>query len=117
MQSITREHGLGEGLARRLAALYGSEVAQVLALGRQILAPGSPTVEGEIDWAIQQEGAINLEDVIYRRLRLPLYEIDAAGALEATAQRMAARLGWDPAEIRRQLALVRARLAQDLAFA
>jgi glycerol-3-phosphate dehydrogenase len=117
VQSITTEHGFGEQLARRLAQLYGTEVGQVLALGKQILTPGSRAVSGEIDWAIDHEGAVNLEDVIYRRLRLPLYETDAAHSLEATAQRMAERLGWDADEIRRQLATVRARLAQDLAFA
>ncbi len=114
--TIAREYALSPNTARRLAQLYGTEAAQVLALGKTTLAPGSNAVTGEIAWAVRHEGAMTLEDVIYRRLRLPLYELNAERNLEPVARSMANALGWDAAKTCSQLAQVRSRMHKDLAF-
>jgi glycerol-3-phosphate dehydrogenase len=108
---------LAEDAAARLARLYGSEARDVLRLGSEPLVPGAPLVAGEIDWAVTHEGAVRLEDVHYRRTRAALYDPAAReSAVTPAAERMAARLGWSDAQREAEIAGVRARLAQDLAF-
>jgi glycerol-3-phosphate dehydrogenase len=103
--------------AARLARLYGSEAREVLRLGRDALAPGTPLVTGEIDWAATREGAETLEDVHYRRTRAALYDPSAREAAVApAAARLAALLGWSDARRDQEIAHTRARLAADLVF-
>ena len=114
---VGNEHAIDARTALRLARLYGTEADDVLARGAQPLVPGAPVVAGEIDWAIDVEGACDALDVVYRRTRAALYEPDARDALAApVAQQMAARLGWSEDETRDQTRAVRDRLAADLAF-
>ena len=50
---------------------------------------------GEVAWSLREEGAATLEDAIYRRLRVALYDPDAREAVvEPLAARMADALGW-----------------------
>ena len=66
---------------------------------------------------MRNEGAALLEDALYRRLRVPLYEPAACAALiEPAAARMAELLGWDDARRSQQVDAVRKRLAADLSF-
>jgi glycerol-3-phosphate dehydrogenase len=101
----------------RLAALYGAESGDVLALGAEPLAPGTPTVRGEVDWAVCHEGAVHLEDVLYRRMRTALYEPGARESLVAPlAARMQGLLGWSDARSSEEQRATRARLEADLHF-
>ena len=114
---IGRDHRVDARTALRLARLYGTEAGDVLALGPEALVADAPVVAGEVDWAIDVEGATDALDVVYRRTRAALYEPDAREALVApVAVRMAARLGWSDEETRDQTRAVRDRLAADLAF-
>src|SRR5690606_35415946 len=107
--------GLPADTSLRLARLYGSEEAAVVARGPEPIAPG--VVAGEIEHAIAVEAARTLEDVVYRRTRAALYDPDAREALVApAATHMAARLGWSTERVAAEQAHVRARLAADLAF-
>ncbi len=116
-QRIAREHRLEARTALRLARLYGTEAGAVLARGNAALVAGTAVVAGEVDWAIDVEGAVDALDVVYRRTRAALYEPDAREALAGpVAQRMAARLGWSDDETNAQTRAVRERLAADLAF-
>ncbi|MCW3040031.1 MAG: dependent oxidoreductase, partial [Solirubrobacterales bacterium] len=69
-----REPGVPATLTRR----YGAEAAHVLALadGRpellEPLAPGVPVVGAEVRWAVEQEGALTVDDVLERRTRIGL---------------------------------------------
>jgi len=114
--SLAARFELDERTSARVARLFGAEAEQVLALGAAPLFPGSSCVEGEVRWAVEQEGAATLEDVLYRRTRLPLYGLDPAAAIEPLAARLAAALGWGDDRRQRELDHVRARLAADLAF-
>jgi len=63
------------------------------------------------------EGAARVEDVLYRRTRAALYEPSLREALvEPIAERMAVRLGWDPARRAQEITETRQRLVHELAF-
>lgn len=85
-----------------LSRRYGSEAERIG--DRTPMAEGLPYVWGEVDHAIEREMGRGLTDVMARRTRLALFAEDRGRALaEPVAWRMAPRLGWDRAEIRRQL--------------
>jgi len=105
-----------DALARRLASLYGSEASAVVARGSALLPGGAHMLEGEIDWAVEVEGAATVEDVVYRRARLAPYDPAARSAAEPVARRMAQLLGWDERHAVAQAGAVRERLARDLDF-
>jgi len=109
--------GLSRPCAERLVRLYGSEAPAVAARGPEPLDPEGRVLAGEVDWAVAVEGALHLEDVLYRRLRTALYEPGAReGLLEPVAGRLAAALGWDGGRREREIEATRRRLAADLAF-
>jgi glycerol-3-phosphate dehydrogenase len=114
---LATAYELDERTSARLARLFGAEAEQVLGLGSQEVYPGSGCVTGEVRFAIEQEGAANLEDVLYRRTRLPLYGLDPRQAIEPLATQMAVVLGWDDERVKREVAHAQARLDDDLAFA
>lgn len=64
----------------RLVAKYGTEAPRVAALGSDLLWPGTEITAAEIIWAIQHEGALDIEDVLERRTRLSLIPADATAA-------------------------------------
>ena len=108
---------LGHACCERLVRLYGSEADDVLAHGAEPLVAGGELVLGEVDWAVRHEATHDLEDLIYRRTRAAWYSpAERERVLEPAADRMAALLNWDAAERDRQLAAVRARYAEALAF-
>jgi len=109
-------HELDEPTAARLARLYGAEAEQVASLGSQAILMGSRCIEGEVRWAVEHEGAATLEDLLYRRTRLPLYDLDSRAAIEPLGARLAEVLGWDEARLREEIAHVHGRLDDDLAF-
>ena len=103
--------------ARGLGRLYGTEAQRVLELGPEPLVPGGRLLAGEVDWAIGHEGAVTLEDVLYRRNRSALWSpLDTPHAIEPAARRMAEPLGWDPEQVCEQVEAVRSRMATDLSF-
>lgn len=114
---IAQRHGLLGRVARRLVQLYGSETEDVLALGGEQLSSRSGVVAGEVDWAVRHEGAVSVEDVVYRRCRIALYEPHARDAVQPIAERMARLFGWNNDQVAEQLRQVRNRLAADLTFA
>ena len=115
--ALVRESGVGAACAQRMVRLYGTEAAQVAALGAEPLDPDGSSLCGEVDWAVRFEGAATVEDVMYRRTRSALFAPDScAASLERVAGRMAELLGWDAERTRRDVDAVRARLSADLAF-
>jgi glycerol-3-phosphate dehydrogenase len=114
--SLQREAGVSERRADRLVRLYGSESSKVVQCGAEPLSPEGVECAGEVEWGVRVEGAATLEDLLYRRMRVPLYEPRRDAALEPLAARMAALLGWDDARRAEELAQVRARLTDELTF-
>jgi glycerol-3-phosphate dehydrogenase len=71
-------------------------------------------LSGEVAWALQKEGAQNLEDVIYRRTRAALYQPEEAAAiLPRLTDMMAAELGWAEDKKTSEIAHVMALLNAD----
>ena len=115
--SVADSAGLERPLADRLVRLYGDESNQVLALGHQPIVPGGRVVAGEVDWAVKVDGALTLEDLIYRRTRAAWYTpAEREDLLAPTASRMGELLGWDEARTADELNAVRARYASELQF-
>lgn len=115
--SLRAHFGLEALAAERMARLYGTEAEGVAKGGAKSILPGGRVLEGEIPWAIEQEAAATVCDVIYRRTRAALYEPAEREALVApVADRMTARLSWSAARREREIEAVRARLAAEMAF-
>jgi glycerol-3-phosphate dehydrogenase len=115
-RTISQGRALGPAACARLARLYGSETEQVLARGAEPLPGVEAAFTGEVDWAVHVEGALRLEDVVYRRTRLGIYDARARDALHAIARRMSALLHWSTEQTERETAEVQERLERDTAF-
>ena len=115
--SVAAASGVERPLADRLVRLYGDETSQVLAKGRQPISPGGRVVAGEVGWAVEMDGALTLEDLIYRRTRAAWYTPGEREALLAPAASMMGELlGWDEARTAAEIESVRARFASELQF-
>jgi glycerol-3-phosphate dehydrogenase len=86
--------------AARLVARHGTEASAVVDLGRQLdllrpLVAGRPFLEAEVGWAVRQELALTVDDVLSRRFRLSA-ELADRGAVVAprVASIMSGELGW-----------------------
>jgi len=110
-----RLHGYGpwrptSELERHLYGRYGDEALAILELIRTDPALGEPVVArqpyvgAEFVYAASSEMALNLEDLLTRRARAYLH--DARATVEASrrvAVLVAPVLGWDDAEVERQV--------------
>jgi glycerol-3-phosphate dehydrogenase len=101
---------MSEPVARHLAALYGSEhtrlfeaVASDPALGCQA-DPTSPVTRAEVVYAVRQEMAQRLADVVLRRTELGTGGYPGDAALRRCAEWMAAELSWNQARRESELA-------------
>jgi glycerol-3-phosphate dehydrogenase len=104
-------------VARRLADRYGREAPAVVTLARELrlAAPLGERVDhllAEVAWAARHELALNLDDVLARRMRLAQELPDRGGAIApGVAAVLGAELGWDKrrqgTEVRRYLETAR----------
>jgi glycerol-3-phosphate dehydrogenase len=93
---------LPDDVALHLANTYGM---RALALAEQIrarpalaerLVAGRPEIVGQIDWAVNEELAATISDVMIRRTQLFYRDHDQGlGAVPTVARRMQELLGWD----------------------
>lgn len=101
-----------------LITRYGSLAAEVLELIRadrtlaEPLAPGYPYLRAEVAYAVTHEGALHVEDVLARRVRLLIESPDAGvPAAPGVAAIMGGLLGWSrrkrALEVRRYTDLAR----------
>ncbi len=96
-------------VAAHLAGRYGTETPDVLAVadGRpdllEPLVPGLHYLRAEAVYAVRQEMAGSVADVLDRRTRASLRDArGAAGSAGAVADLIGAELGWDAERIRRE---------------
>jgi len=116
---VARTCGVERAVADRLVRLHGSEAAELARDPAPLVphVPGAPVLAAEVDRAARCEGAASVEDVLYRRTRVALYEPALReAAVEPVARRLAGILGWSEARREAECARARTRLAQDLAF-
>ena len=106
----TEAAGLSPGDCAHLQAAYGARWGEVAALAHgepslgERITPALPYLQAEIAYGIQHEMALTLSDVMSRRMHF-IHEDANQGLDQAprVAERMAALLGWPPAETERQL--------------
>jgi glycerol-3-phosphate dehydrogenase len=110
--------GVDEAVSKHLVEAYGSDAMWVLAyaeenpeLGERIV-PKLPYLTAEPLYAVQHEMALTLCDVLIRRTHV-IYEAKGGGLqrARAVAELMAPRLGWNDAQIERQVADYAAQVA------
>jgi glycerol-3-phosphate dehydrogenase len=108
-----RPHGLADDVLEQLAANYGTGCEGVL---REIerdpslkerVAPNTSVIRAEIIYAVREEMAQTLGDVVFRRTELGTLGHPGEAALEACAEIMARELHWDPARVAQELGTVR----------
>jgi glycerol-3-phosphate dehydrogenase len=120
------DYGVPLAAVEHLIDRYGTLAVEVLdliaadkTLGRP-LAEGFPYLRAEVAYAVTHEGALHVEDVLARRVRLLIEAGDSgAGAAPEVAAIMAGLLGWNrrrrTAEIRKYQELAAANAAALLA--
>jgi glycerol-3-phosphate dehydrogenase len=109
-----------EASAAHLANRYGSEASGVFALHKgdrrlsEPLVPGLPYTKAEAVYAAREEMVVTLDDVLSRRTRARLFDrpatVEAAGEV---ARLIAADMGWNDAEVERQVAEFRTSCAAE----
>lgn len=102
--AVARRWGLSQDRAEALVDRYGAQAANVLgqADAEPSLAQPVPGAEhylgAEVAYAVTHEGALHLQDVLWRRCRVEANFAPGLGrAAQAMAAVMAPRLGWDRA--------------------
>jgi glycerol-3-phosphate dehydrogenase len=110
-----------EATPGHLAGRYGTEVSELNDLCRATpdlagpLASGLPYIGAEAVFAARHEMARTVGDVLARRTRALILNRDAAvAAAPVVARLMGGELGWDEAEIARQVALFEAEAAASV---
>ncbi len=94
-------HAIDEAEVERLLWRHGSRIVDVLAIASESpalreLLPGGGYLAAEVVHAARHEGALHLEDVLARRLRVSIENVGrGANVAEAAARLMAGELGWD----------------------
>lgn len=103
-------HGACELNGNSAFAVYGSDEIKIRKLivedphlGDR-LHPDLPYVKAEVIWAVREEMARTMEDVLARRTRALFLDARAALATaQAVAELMASQLGWNEAMLAQQL--------------
>ena len=88
-QRLAEDYGVPLSSVEHLLARYGSAVSEVLDLVRSEKTLGRPLLDGypylraEVAYAVTHEGALHIEDVLARRIRLLIESPDAGGPSRA----------------------------------
>jgi glycerol-3-phosphate dehydrogenase len=99
---LAEDYGVSRATVEHLLNRYGTLASSVLHLVRsdaslaEPLAPGYPYLRAEVAYAVTHEGALHVEDVLVRRVRLFIEAADSgAGAAEDVSAIMGRLLGWN----------------------
>jgi glycerol-3-phosphate dehydrogenase len=106
--------GVDDESRERLAGRYGHAAHGVLELAAERselarrIVPDLPDLLAEVPFAVRNEQALSVADVLLRRTRLGLLAApeltgDGAGVPRTVAEAMAAELGWDDARVEEEL--------------
>ncbi|MEM6955821.1 MAG: glycerol-3-phosphate dehydrogenase [Myxococcota bacterium] len=109
---------LSPAVSRHLADTYGMRslpIAQRVADDAELATPlveGRPEILAQVDWAVDEELAATVSDVMVRRTQLFYRDHDQGlGAAARVASRMAAKLGWSEAQEAASVAAYEAEVA------
>jgi glycerol-3-phosphate dehydrogenase len=97
---------VSEATARHLASKYGTCAEKLLGLIAEEpdlarpLVDGLPQLRAQVVYAVREEMAVTLEDVLARRIGLQLYGRDEAlAAAQPVADLLGRELGWSSAQV------------------
>ncbi len=122
LQQAANKRGLSLDTVSHLASLYGSRFSQILDLldinakGAQRLCPHCQDILAQVQHAVEQEGALTLEDFLLRRSAVGLGPCQGLDALNSVASEMGRLLGWSHAEQQRQIDAYRSQAALGQRF-
>ncbi|MGE5694462.1 MAG: glycerol-3-phosphate dehydrogenase/oxidase [Candidatus Sericytochromatia bacterium] len=109
-QRVGAYYGLHPYRVRHLLDRYGSLIGEVLALAEDKPELLSPITEApvylkvEAAYAVAAEGALHLEDILARRMRISIeYPHRGVDCAREVAEVVAPVLGWDEADIQREV--------------
>ncbi|HZS32906.1 MAG TPA: glycerol-3-phosphate dehydrogenase C-terminal domain-containing protein, partial [Methylomirabilota bacterium] len=117
-----RSSGLDPEQVEMLVATYGRRARAVLDLARRLpngterLCKNGLEIAAQLQWAVEAELAVSLQDVLLRRTGLgtgPCLGLDCAPAV---AQRMGALLGWSARRVEAELEAYDTTVRQGLRF-
>jgi glycerol-3-phosphate dehydrogenase len=99
------DYGFPEDIAQQLLSSYGTEIDGLLSFIDQTpalaqpLVPNLPLIRAQVIYAMRQEMALTVEDVLNRRLHSLVYPgQQRLAAAEAAGRLMADELGWSEEE-------------------
>jgi len=119
-EALAARYGLPQTQIDRLLRRYGGETEMVLDLATDDptlleTIPSGSYLAAEVLFAVEQEGALHLDDVLTRRTRLSIECNDrGTDAAPLVAQIMAGVLGWDAETVNLELDHYSARVAAEL---
>lgn len=100
-KKLARENPISDETARHLASKFGTAAEKVLAVSSEdrslveLIVEGYPGILAEVIYAIREEMAATIEDVLARRIGLQLYSWrDAIAAAPTVGALMARELKW-----------------------
>lgn len=116
---LASAHGLDARLIERLLWRHGSRIADVLGIAesdpalKEVL-PGGRYLAAEVVHAVRHEGALHLDDVLARRMRISFEnELRGISAAGHAAALMADELGWSTEKTQHEIALWTDRVAAE----
>lgn len=100
-KTLSRKNAISAESARHLASKFGTAAENVLAVSGEdrslveLIVQGYPAIRAEVIYAVREEMAATIEDVLARRIGLQLYSWrDAIAAAPTVGALMATELNW-----------------------
>ena len=120
--ALARRYNLDENRIEHLLGRYGSLISEVLAPAAEDASllepiPGAESyIWAEARYAVTHEGALHIDDIVSRRLRVAIEFADrGVAAAQPIAEFVAPLLGWDQNDIEREVSQFKQHTEAELA--
>ena len=120
--ALARRYNLSEERIEHLLGRYGSLISEVLAPAADDASllepiPGAESyIWAEVRYAVTHEGALHIDDIVSRRLRVAIEFADrGVAAAQPIAEFVAPLLGWDQSDIEREVSHFKQHTEAELA--
>ncbi|QRP97893.1 glycerol-3-phosphate dehydrogenase/oxidase [Corynebacterium sp. FDAARGOS 1242] len=120
--ALARRYNLSEERIEHLLGRYGSLISEVLAPAADDASllepiPGAESyIWAEVRYAVTHEGALHIDDIVTRRLRVAIEFADrGVAAAQPIAEFVAPLLGWDQSDIEREVSQFKQHTEAELA--
>ncbi|MCG7230167.1 glycerol-3-phosphate dehydrogenase/oxidase [Corynebacterium minutissimum] len=120
--ALARRYNLSEERIEHLLGRYGSLISEVLAPAAEDASllepiPGAESyIWAEARYAVTHEGALHIDDIVSRRLRVAIEFADrGVAAAQPIAEFVAPLLGWDQSDIEREVSHFKQHTEAELA--